>query len=185
MSPTVEAVMSAQSHYSKASIKGHPIHPMLVSFPIALYTSGVASTVVFAVSADTFWYRAAMTLFLAGAAMATLAAIPGVIDLFAGIPRRALATRNTGIIHMGLNVLSLALFSGAGFSMLSAWTHTTGTEAWLPYKLPLTLSVIGLVLTMGAGFFGWKLVQTHHVGITEPPESTEYEKSMAGATSLP
>jgi uncharacterized membrane protein len=174
--------MSTRSHYSKASIKGHPIHPMLVSFPIALYTSGVVSTIVFAATSDSFWYRAAMTLFLAGAAMAAVAAIPGTIDLFAGIPRRDHATRNTGIIHFGLNMLSLALFAGAGFSMLAAWMHPTGAVSWMPWKLPLILSVIGLVLTMGAGFFGWKLVQTHHVGVSEPPD---YEKSIANMQLTP
>jgi uncharacterized membrane protein len=100
--------------------------------------------------------------------MAAVAAVFGVIDLFAGIPREAKATRNTGIIHMGLNVVSLVLFAGAGFSMLMAWKHPAGTEEWMPYSLPLTLGIIGLVLTGAAGYYGWKLVQTHHVGISEP-----------------
>lgn len=162
--------MSTQAMYSKVQIKGHPIHPMLVSFPIALYTSGVVSLIVYATSGDPFWYRASMTVLLAGAVMAALAAIPGLIDLFFGVPRRAKRTRTTGIIHMGLNVLSLVLFAGAGFSMLTAWQHPAGTEEWLPYTLPLTLGIIGLALTGAAGYFGWKLVQTHHVGISETPQ---------------
>lgn len=160
--------MSTDAQYSKAQIGGHPIHPMLVGFPIALYTSAVVSLLVFMGTSDPFWYRASMTLFLAGAAMAAIAAVFGVIDLFFGVPREQKATRNTGIIHMGLNVVSLVLFAGAGFSMLMAWKHPGGTEEWMPYRLPLTLGVIGLVLTGAAGYFGWKLVQTHHVGISEP-----------------
>ena len=160
--------MSTEAQYSKAQIGGHPIHPMLVSFPIALYTSGVVALLVFAGTSDTFWYRASMTLFLAGAAMAAVAAVFGVIDLFFGIPRQEKATRNTGIIHMGLNVVSLVLFAGAGFSMLMAWRHPGAAEEWMPYRLPLTLGIVGLVLTGAAGYYGWKLVQTHHVGISEP-----------------
>ncbi|HVK89530.1 MAG TPA: DUF2231 domain-containing protein [Kofleriaceae bacterium] len=162
--------MSSQAMYSKVQLKGHPIHPMLVSFPIALYTSGVVGLIVYIATRDTFWYRASMTVLLAGAAMAALAAVPGLIDLFFGIPRNEKRARTTGVIHMCLNVASLALFAGAGFSMLMAWQHPAGTEYYLPYTLPLTLGIIGIALTGAAGYFGWKLVQTHHVGISETPQ---------------
>jgi hypothetical protein len=33
------------------------------------------------------------------------------------------------------------------------------------YVTPLVLSLIGCTLTVAAGWFGWKMVQTHHVGV--------------------
>lgn len=98
--------MTVQVLHSKASIEGHPIHPMLVGFPIALYTSGLGSLAVYAALHDLFWYRAAMTLWFGGVAMAVLAAIFGIIDLFIGIPREERATRKTGVKHFSLNVLT-------------------------------------------------------------------------------
>ncbi|MDB4963494.1 MAG: Rieske (2Fe-2S) oxidoreductase [Myxococcales bacterium] len=166
--------MTIRALHSKATIKGHPIHPMLVGFPIALYTSGVVSLVVYAIARDVFWYRAAMTLLFAGVAMAVLSAIFGTIDLFLGVPRKEKATRSTGVIHLGLNVASLVLFTGAALSLLgeSRGDVTPGVAPDdLSFGLPLTIGVIGLLLTGAAGAYGWKLVQTHHVGIADEGES--------------
>jgi uncharacterized membrane protein len=157
--------MTIHGLHSKASIKGHPIHPMLVGFPIALYTTGLITLVVFAVLRDPFWYRAAITLWFAGVGMAGLAAIFGIIDLFLGIPRSELATRKTGYMHFGLNLLALILFTAAAFMLLDSWTASYDYITQMPFTTPLVLGGIGLILTAAAGALGWKLVQTHHVGI--------------------
>ena len=39
---------------------------MLVGFPIALYTTGVVSLIMYAVQRDLFWYRGSMLLLVAG-----------------------------------------------------------------------------------------------------------------------
>ena len=49
-----------------ARIGRHPIHPMLVGFPIAFYTGGVASLIAYSVNADPFWLRLSITLLVAG-----------------------------------------------------------------------------------------------------------------------
>lgn len=174
--------MSSRTFHSKASIKGHPIHAMLVSFPIALYTSGVVALIVYASTRDTFWYRASFTLLLAGAAMAALSAVFGVIDLFFAIPRNERRARTTGLYHMGLNVGSLVLFGGAGLSLLSSWRHASGTEVWLPFQLPLAIGIVGMGLTLAAGWLGYNLVQKHHVGVEELELP---EKRVASATVRP
>ena len=153
-------------HYSKASIAGHPIHAMLVGFPIAFYTGGVVSVLAYAGTLDTFWYRAAMVLLFAGVVGAGVAAVFGAIDLFAGIPRDTPAKR-TGYIHAGLNVASLVLFLGAALSLWQGWRSHYYADDLLPYGLPLVLGIVGVCTTVAAGFYGWKLVQTHHVGVDE------------------
>jgi uncharacterized membrane protein len=151
---------------AKASIKGHPIHPMLVGFPIALYTTGVASLITYAVQGDLFWYRGAMILLFLGVGMALLAAIFGLVDLFAGIPREEKAARKTGTAHLGLNLLTTVLFAGAALSLYSQWrAHGTGEPS---FGLPLVIGLVGLAVMIVAGVLGWKMVQTHHVGIEDP-----------------
>jgi uncharacterized membrane protein len=166
----IGGVMTVHALHSKASIKGHPIHPMLVGFPIALYTTGVASLIAYAIQRDLFWYRGAMTLLFLGVGIALVAAVFGLVDLFLGVPREERATRNTGFIHLGLNVVTTLLFAGAAFSLYAAWrTRGMGEpELELAFELPLVLGIIALVLTFAAGAYGWKLVQTHHVGIEDP-----------------
>lgn len=157
--------MSIHPLHSKATIKGHPIHPMLVGFPIALYTTGVAALVMYAVQRDPFWYRGSMLLLFAGVGIALLASIFGLVDLFLGVPRHERATRTTGMIHLGLNVATTVLFAGAAFSLYAQWHKVDAGE--LAFGLPLVVGVVGLALMVAAGSFGWKLVQTHHVGIAD------------------
>ena len=56
--------------YSKAKIAGHPIHPMLVAFPITFYVLTLVGFIVYAtISPDIFWYK--LSYFLNYAAIAT------------------------------------------------------------------------------------------------------------------
>jgi uncharacterized membrane protein len=155
---------------SKVRIAGHPIHPMLVAFPIALYTATVVTLLAFVGTGDVFWVRAALWANVAGVVMAGLAALPGFIDLIS-LPRHSRA-QNTGIRHAAFNVLSLTLFvisavvlyrHAGGFSATNAGAHISVTA-------PLALSIIGIVSTLAAGWLGWTLVQTYHVGIQRAGE---------------
>jgi len=92
---------------SKAAINGHPIHPMLIPFPIALLSLVPVTDVAYAASGDVFWARASQYMLWAGLATAALAAVVGLVD-FVGI-RRVRAHRQ-GWAHMGamLGVMALA-----------------------------------------------------------------------------
>lgn len=151
--------------YTKARIAGHPIHPALIAFPVALYTATVVALLVFAGTHDGFWYRAAMWTNIAAVVMAVVAAIPGLIDLLS-LPRRTRA-RNTGLRHAGFNVLSLALFVVSAVLLWRSFHGAPNADGTFHYAFtaPLVLSIIGLASTMVAGALGWTLVQTHHVGI--------------------
>src|SRR5579884_4235516 len=90
---------------SRASIQSHPIHPMLVAFPIGLWVVSFILDVIGKINGDSsFW--AAGFYCLIGAA---LAAITGAIDLFTVVPPHSSA-RDRGYIHGGLNVLALIVF---------------------------------------------------------------------------
>jgi uncharacterized membrane protein len=151
--------------YTKARIAGHPIHPAIIAFPVALYTATVVSLLVFAGTHDGFWYRVAMWSNVAGVVMAVVAAVPGLIDLLS-VPRRTRA-RTTGIRHAAFNVLALVLFIVSAVMLWRSFHGAPNADGTFHYAFagPLVLSIIGLGSTMVAGALGWTLVQTHHVGV--------------------
>jgi uncharacterized membrane protein len=145
--------------FSKAKLMGHPIHPMLVGFPVTFYTSTLIAFIVYAASLDRWWFKAGGVLNWAGVGMAALAAVPGLVDWATGVPRRSAAKR-TGLIHMALNVSALIAFLINGVMITDRWN-----EAFPPAGTGIVLSAIGVLLTLPAGFLGWSMVQDHHVGV--------------------
>jgi len=73
---------------STAQILGHPLHPMLVAFPIAFFVGTFVSDLVYLVRGDVFWARVSFWLLAAGLAMGALAALAGFTD-FLGTGRSA------------------------------------------------------------------------------------------------
>ena len=63
-----------------AKIFGHPLHPMLVPFPIAGFVGALVCDLIYQPGGDIFWFRASEYLLGAGVAMALLAAVMGLID---------------------------------------------------------------------------------------------------------
>src|SRR5437016_7700140 len=74
---------------SRASIGGHPIHPMLIPFPIGLLVFSLIADLIYLWRGNPVWenYIAFYTL-LGGIIGAAAAAIPGLID-WAPLPDRA------------------------------------------------------------------------------------------------
>lgn len=159
--------------YTKAAVARHPIHPMLIAFPVALYVATVVALFVFVGTQDPFWYRAGFWTCLGGVVMAALAAIPGTVDLFT-LPAHSKA-RMTGYRHAAFNVLSLVLFVIADVIMGRNW-YSTIDFARLDVGAPLVLGIIGILSTLAAGWLGWTLVQTHHVGV-KPTTHDGYARS--------
>src|SRR3954470_10703302 len=67
---------------STASIAGHPIHPMLIPFPVAFFVGTLAVDVAYYFSGNPGWVTGSIWLLGAGLIMAALAAIAGLIDVF-------------------------------------------------------------------------------------------------------
>jgi uncharacterized membrane protein len=153
--------------YSKIKILGHPVHPMLVAFPIAFYTSTLIAFVIYAFSGAPFWFRVGITANVAGGVMAAVAATFGFLDWYLGIPGGTDA-KSTGIKHMILNVISLLLFLVTLLFNAGEWNATAPVM-----RGAIILPLIGFLTTLGAGYYGWTLVQNHHVGV----EFTSAEES--------
>ncbi|MDI2129033.1 DUF2231 domain-containing protein [Yinghuangia seranimata] len=146
---------------SKAAIAGHPIHPMLVGFPVAAYIGSLVGYAVYAGTGHQFWLNFAIALNVAGVGAAVLAALPGAVDLLLVVPSKSPA-QWVGRAHAGFNVVSLALFSITLGVYASHWNGPPRSAS-----LGVTLAAIGVATTLAAGALGWSLVQDYHVGIRE------------------
>ena len=107
--------------YSKARVAGHAIHPMLVTFPLAFYTTTVVTLLVYIGTREAFWYRFAMVASVAGIATALIAAIPGAIDL-RSLPRGS-RSRKAGLQHAGFSLLATGLFAVTALVLYETWIH--------------------------------------------------------------
>lgn len=150
------------THYhpkSTASIGGHPIHPMLIPFPIAFFVAAFGCDLAFWQTGNTGWATASIWLIGAGLVMAALAAIAGLAD-FLGEER--IRRLQAAWLHAGGNVAAVLI-------QLFNWylRYSGGADAVVPAGLLLSLLVVLILL-----FTGWKggeLVYLHHVGISDEP----------------
>lgn len=115
--------------YSKAAIAEHPLHPMLVAFPVAYYTGSLVGFAVYVANGRQFWLNLAIALAIAGAGMAILAALPGLVDLAFGIPRGSQA-KVLGLAHGTLNVTALGLFIASAVIYVGRWNGPMSAPCW-------------------------------------------------------
>ena len=140
---------------SKASLKGHPLHPILVCFPIAFYTG----TLLFDILAKTYspeFLFTAYNLEIAAVISAVIAAIPGVIDYTRTVPPNSSAKKRGGK-HALLNVVVLALFVAA--LMYRAKNEVPNIN------LLVALEGVGWILLLMAGWMGGTLVHRNQIGV--------------------
>jgi uncharacterized membrane protein len=148
---------------STASIAGHPIHPMIIPFPVAFFVATFACDLAYWQTGNEAWFTAAIWLLGAGIVMAALAAIAGLTDVL-GEPRiRAL---NDIWWHAGGNVL-VVLIELYNFYI----RYSEGATAILPTGLILSLVVV--VVLLFTGWKGWEMVYRHRVGVADTDERRE------------
>jgi uncharacterized membrane protein len=168
--------------YSKVKVGGHPLHPMLIAFPVTFYTTTLFGFTVYALTGHLFWWRVGLWSNVAGVITAALAAVPGFIDWAVGIPRGTEAKR-TGQKHMLLNLAALASFAANLYVQRHRWPADVLESGLAPSPQgAVVLSLLGFLLTVGAGYLGFSLVQTHHVGVDLTPDQERYEPGAHDAT---
>jgi uncharacterized membrane protein len=140
---------------SKAKLLGHPIHPMLIVFPLGLLATAVAFDIVGLAKSDVSWFGISYWMIAAGIIGGLLAAVFGLIDWWA-IPAGTRA-KNIGLMHGGVNVLVVLLFIGSWLLRNSAPQNPSSTA--------LALSFIALALALFGGWLGGELVDRLGVGV--------------------
>jgi len=150
-----------------ASIARHPIHPILVAFPIGLWVFSVVADLIFQFGwGATVWKDVAFYTLGGGIVSTILAAVPGFIDFLSITDSRV---RRVGVIHLVANVIGLVLF---GLSFWLRWIATVGF-------LPAAFSIFGLVALIVGGWLGGELVYVHNMGVTPPKEASRSRSSTA------
>ena len=141
---------------SRAHFLSHPIHPMLIAFPIGLWVFSFIFDLFGRLIGNSLLWGAAFYCVVSGCVMAALAAIPGAIDLFTVVPPDSSARRR-GYIHGLLNVSALVLFAAIAIAR--------GGPGRMPTNTSLTLSVIGVVGLAISGWLGGTLAYRNQIGV--------------------
>lgn len=148
--------MAHEHPRSTAKIQGHPIHPMLIPFPIALWAGTLFCDFAYWYTGAAGWATAAAWLLGAGLVMAALAAAAGFTDFLGSERIRAISHAWQ---HMIGNVIAVVL-AIVSFYLRLAY----GAESMvLPAGLLLSLAIMAIL-----GFTGWRggdLVYHHGVGV--------------------
>ena len=140
----------------KATLFGHPIHPMLIPFPIAFFAGALISDIISRWGDPVFWPRMSVVLIGLGIIGALLAAVFGFVDyLTAPLSEDAKKTATT---HMILNLIVVAIFAVAFFVRFGDATSTIG----------YVLTVLGVLVLLVSGYLGGKLVFEGGVGMKDP-----------------
>jgi uncharacterized membrane protein len=150
---------------TKASFAGEPIHPMLVHYPIALWTTSVVTDVIFYFYRNTSLILISKFLIAGGIAGAILAAMPGLIDW---LTITEPAAKKTGTLHMILNVSALLLFV---VSLYLRMRHYGAAAVGYRLQVPFVVSVAGLIDMTIAASLGGKLVYKYRMGVEETGSS--------------
>ena len=151
-----------------ARIFDHPIHPMLIPFPIGLWVFSLAADVTFRLGGDTIWLTMAYWTMLAGTIGALAAAVPGLIDFLTLTEPRAVRIATA---HLVLNLTVVGLF------VANLVLRTTGYPA--DATLPLLLSAVAVGLLLVSGWLGWELI--YRQGVALSPEIEIRERTRKGA----
>ncbi len=140
---------------SRMAIRGHPLHPAMVHFPVAALIGLIATDLAFLLTADTFWARASLWLAGVGALGGVLAGIVGMLDLLSVRQIRRLVS---GWSH---GLLAIMLLSLASLNWLLRLQDPV--SAIFPWGL--YLSVLSGLLIAVTGYLGGQLVYEYAVGV--------------------
>lgn len=161
---------------------GHPVHLMLVHFPIALCSIAVLWDAVYFLSSDPFWWRVAYWCLVAGLVGAVPTVVTGFVD-FMALPDDP-AIEKTAMRHLMGVLVAMTLFVAA--LLLRGGDAPSGTDFWIVWGL----EVVAMGSLGGGAWFGGVLVLRHRIGHSsastelKPIESKSTEsKSHADAAS--
>jgi uncharacterized membrane protein len=156
---------------SPASIGGHPIHPMLIPFPIALWVFSLIADVIYLWRGNPVWRDwIAFYALLGGIIGAALAAVFGIIDWLSIKDR---VVKKIADWHARLNVIALLIFAA------SFYLRTTSGAGLVSgsYTLPVLLSVVGVILITISGWLGGEMVFRHGVAVDRQSDAGAEVKS--------
>ncbi|TVP60543.1 MAG: DUF2231 domain-containing protein [Halomonadaceae bacterium] len=157
---------------SRMSIRGHPIHPMVIHFPVALLLSLVATDLAYLWTGDNFWARGSLWLAGIGALGGWVSGLVGMVDLLV-VPRvRHLITAWCHAI-MAVMLLSLASLN---------WLLRVEEMAAMIMPWGLLVSLLSALMIAITSYFGGQLVYEHAVGV-DLEEAARHHRRFTESTA--
>lgn len=145
---------SHENPRSTAKIGRHPIHPMLVPFPIVCFVGAFVTDLVFLNNGNAGWAEASRWLLGIGLVMAALAAVAGLTDFMGDDRVRRLGD---AVKHMLANVTAVVL------EVVNLVLRFNNDDA--VGSIGVYLSGIVVVILLYSGWLGGELVYRHRVGV--------------------
>jgi uncharacterized membrane protein len=139
----------------KATVAGHPIHPLMVTLPIGCFVAALIADIVSIWAGPAFFPAMATWLIAFGVISAIVAAFSGVIDYLTA-PMSAEA-KGLAAWHMTLNLAVIIIF-GTAFAL--RYGHYDSVSGHV-------LTVLGVVVLLVSGWLGGEIAHRHLVGSSE------------------
>lgn len=149
--------MQQDNPRSTARFMGHPIHPMLVGFPITLFIGTLVTDIVFWQTGGRMWADFSFYLLAAGIVTALAAALAGFTDF---LGERRIRQLSHAWQHMLGNLVAVAV---AIVNLILRIGDHAGA-------IVTTGLILSLVVAAILGFTGWRggdLVFKHRVGVAD------------------
>src|SRR5256885_1716917 len=127
---------------SRARLLGHPIHPMLIVFPLGLLGMAAIFDIVWMFAHNSRWVQSSFWMIGAGIISGLVAAVFGLID-WTAIPKGTRA-KTIGLIHAGVMDVALILFA------ISWWLRHRQPED--PSTFAIASSIAGLLVALIGGW---------------------------------
>jgi uncharacterized membrane protein len=143
---------------AKANIGGHPIHTMLVAFPVGLWVFSLVADLIYMWRGNPAWEYVTFYTLAGGCVGAVLAAVFGLIDLLGVKDTQAF---RTGVMHAGCVVVSLLIFAASFYLRTASGSNMVGASS----KIPVVLSFLGVIVLSVGGWLGGELVFRYGAGI--------------------
>ncbi len=160
---------------AKATLLGHPVHPMLIVFPLGLFSVAAIFDIIHVSTQNGHWADVSYWMIASGIVGGLIAAVFGTID-WLGIPEGTRA-KYIGLVHGISNVVVVLLF-------IVSWFMRRPKPA-APSMTALVLGWIGIVIALFSGWLGGELVYRLNVGVDrganlDAPNSLSGRSAMGG-----
>jgi uncharacterized membrane protein len=142
---------------ARAKVAGHPVHQMLIVFPLGLLATAVIFDVIHLITGNATASVVSFWVIAAGIIGGLCAAVFGLID-WLGIPQGTRAHR-LGVLHGLGNVCVVALYAVSWFLRRPDPAH--------PSVLAVVFMIVGAALSLVTGWLGGELVDRLGVGVDD------------------
>lgn len=151
---TLDRGSHAEHPHSTAKIADHPIHPLLIPFPIVCFIGTLITDIVYTRNQDGGWATASHWLLAIGLGMAALAAVAGLTDYLGDDRVRRLGD---ALKHMLANVTAVVLEAVNLALRINNNDFINSAGVWI--------SAVVVLILVYSGWKGGNLVYRHGVGV--------------------